>query len=342
MQSLNRTMFAILLGAFFLGSCTPGDTQLFSGAQQLNAEPVYPQFAPTSFWYQSIPADAPINPNNAGYNAEIAYQLSVGPVGSNIGWYSATLFNNQPGTPVINVQPYDCFGLGYNLPGLDTQWTGVPFPTYAAPSIGTDSEMTIYDQVNDKLYDFWELHSDGSGGWQACRGGRLDNVSSNPGWFNSPYGAAATGLPFSMGQVRVSELLAGHIDHAIGLALGRAYDSLTWSWPATRSDGWNPDNLPNQIIEGLRARLDPTLDVDALPLHPMAKMIAKAAQKYGFVVWDKTGSTMSIRYENQDSRTLAGLPNPYPTLMNGTPDYQIMDNFPWDHLQWLPFNYGMN
>lgn len=58
------------------------------------------------------------------------------------------------------------------------------------------------------------------------------------------------------------------------------------SWPANRSDGWNPTNEPNHIPEGMRFRLDPSVNVDALKMHPVGKAIAKAAQKYGFVIWD--------------------------------------------------------
>lgn len=302
--------------------------------------PIVPKFAPTSFWYQAIPTDAPLNANSANYAAEFQAQMATGPVGSNIYQYTAPLFNNVPGTPMIAVVPFDCFNLGWTLPGLDTQWAAVPFPSYAAPSAGTDQEMTIYDQVHDQLYDFWQLQSTGPGAWKSCRGGRIDNVSSNGGAFTAPFGASATGLPFSAGQITVAELQAGVIRHAIGLALGRAEDWGTWSWPAQRSDGWNPNGLPNQIPEGLRARLDPSVNVDALPIHPIAKIIAKAAQTYGFVVWDKTGSTPSLRFENPTSRTALGQPDPYPALLNGTVDYALLNGFPWDKLQWLPLNYG--
>ena len=46
----------------------------------------------------------------------------------------------------------------------------------------------------------------------------------------------------------------------------------------------NPKNAPNRIAEGLRFRLDPAVNADALKMHPVGKIIANAAQKYGFVV----------------------------------------------------------
>ena len=68
-------------------------------------------------------------------------------------------------------------------------------------------------------------------------------------------------------------------------------------------------------------------------------MVAKAGQKYGFVVWDKAGS-ISVRFENPLSLTLVGQPDPYGTLFNGVPNYAVLNGIPWDKLQFLPVDYG--
>ncbi|MEB0161112.1 hypothetical protein, partial [Pseudomonas sp. AH2 (2023)] len=65
---------------------------------------------------------------------------------------------------------------------------------------------------------------------------------------------------------------------------------LEFSYPAQRSDGSLRPGTPNAIAEGQRFRLDPSLDVDSLKLTPLGKMVAKAAQKYGFIVVDKGGA----------------------------------------------------
>jgi hypothetical protein len=79
--------------------------------------------------------------------------------------------------------------------------------------------------------------------------------------------------------------------------------------------------------------------VESLNLHPIAKTIARAAQTYGFVVWD-VGGSVALRAENPKRYTAIGLPNPYAALYGGTPDYAIMDRFPWDRMQFLPMDYG--
>src|SRR5439155_6124844 len=98
----------------------------------------------------------------------------------------------------------------------------------------------------------------------------------------------ATGLPFAGGQITPEELEAGEIKHVIGIALVQA--DKTFSWPATRSDGVGCCGALC-IPEGSRFRLDPSVDVNRLDMHRVGKTIAKAAQKYGFVVWDKADTT---------------------------------------------------
>jgi len=167
----------------------------------------------------------------------------------------------------------------------------------------------------------------------------MTNVSTNPGIWAHPYGASATGLPFFPGQVRVDELESGSINHVIGIAIVDAENWDKFSWPANRSDGWNPLGLPNRIQEGQRFRIDPRIDIDRLSLNPIAAMVAKAGQKYGFVVWDKAGS-LSLRFENPKSLTLVAQPDPYGALFNGVPNYAILNGIPWSAIEFLPINYG--
>ena len=79
--------------------------------------------------------------------------------------------------------------------------------------------------------------------------------------------------------------------------------------------------------------------MDELKMHPIGQIIARAAQKYGFVLWDKAGA-ISLRAENPKSFTQRGEENPYPKLFGGKPAYAILDGFPWEKLQFLPVDYG--
>ena len=300
--------------------------------------PVRPVFAPDSFWYQPIPASVPLNPNSTAYVAEFQrqYHAYYNNVGVNLGSYSTPVYTADAGAKTVQVAQWSC--QNYLDPSLALQWVAVPIPSYARPAYGTDAEMTIFQPSSDSMWEFWQARQSG-GQWQACWGGKMDGVSKNKGIWPARYGVAATGLPFAPGQVTAEELKSGVIRHAIGIALVDAENSTIFSWPANRSDGVNPQNAPNRIPEGLRFRLDPTVNVDGLNITPVAKMVAKAGQTYGFVVWDKAGS-ISLRFQNPLDYTLLGQPDPYPALFQGVPSYALLNGIPWDRLQFLPMNYG--
>ncbi|HEX8508768.1 MAG TPA: hypothetical protein VF635_04635, partial [Propionibacteriaceae bacterium] len=160
-------------------------------------------------------------------------------------------------------------------------------------------------------------------------------VSTNRGWFLNGFGASATALAGEGGMVNIRDVQAGSIDHALSLAVLRA--ARTYSWPAQRSDG--SDTAADAIPEGTRFKLDPAVNVDAMSMHPIAKMIAKAAQTYGFIVTDRAG-TVGVAAEAGTAVEVFSGTNPWHTLMAGTPSYGIMAGFPWNRLQALPKDYG--
>ncbi|MGH6683330.1 MAG: class I SAM-dependent methyltransferase [Pseudolabrys sp.] len=297
-------------------------------------------FAADSFWYRPIPKDVPLHPDSENFAREFVRQLKAyyGHVTVNVGRYSAPVYLAGPEVRATSVAAWDCQKRGRLDPRLEEQWRAVPIPENAQPSEDSDSEMTIYQSSSDTLWEFWKAQKVG-GRWQACWGGRLQNASKSDGIWPRYYGAVATGLPLLGGMITVDELRRGRIDHVMGIALVQTEHWNVLSWPANRSDGSNPTKLPNRIPEGLRFRLDPSIDIDALKLNPIARTIAKAAQTYGFVVWDKAGA-IALRAEDPKRFTTAGQPNPYPDLWKGTPSYAILTGFPWDRLQFLPMNYG--
>lgn len=331
MNLSNRRIAAgLLLGIYQLA---PNST----GAQSLITDAV---FSPTSFWYTPIPANAPLHANSANFVKEIIRQKAAyyGTVMINTREYTSPVYIASAGAPTVKVTQWDCQKKGYSDASLAEQWAAVPIPDYAVQSKGTDGEMTVYQPSTDTVWEFWQAKK-ADGGWQACWGGRLQNASSSSGVFYKYYGTTATSLPFLGGQITAEELRRGEIRHAIGFSVVDAETASIFSWPANRSDGFNPQNAPNRIPQGLRFRLDPAVNVDALPMSRAGKVIAKAAQRYGFVVWDKSGA-LALRAQNAISYTVLGQPDPYPALFEGKPAYAVLNGFPWDRLQFLPMNYG--
>ena len=297
-------------------------------------------FSPSSFWYTPIPQNVTLASNSAELAKELVRQKTqyYGNVTINTSSYASPVYTVDEKSLRIKVTQWDCQKKGYLDSGLKKQWASVPIPIYAKASAGSDMEMTIYQPSTDTIWEFWKARQV-DGQWQACWGGQLENASKSNGVFPKYYGTTATSLPFLGGQITAEELTRGEIKHAIGIAL---VDTDHWnviSWPANRSDGYNPSKLPNRIAEGQRFRLDPSIDVDALKISRTAKIVAKAAQVYGFVVWDKAGS-VSLRAQNAMTYTSQGMANPYPALFENKPNYAVLNGFPWDRVQFLPMNYG--
>lgn len=296
-------------------------------------------FAPTSFWYQAIPIDVTLHANTAGFVKDFLRQKNAfyNTVNINLASYASPVYTSPSNMATKTVTQSRCQGQAYN-PSLAQQWADVPIPAYAAPANGSDAEMTIYQPSSDTIWEFWQAKQT-NGQWIACHGGRMQNASQSDGRWDSFYGTTATGLPFLGGQITAEELARGEIKHAIGISLVEVEEKSILSWPAKRSDGLNPSNASNRIPEGLRFRLDPAVNVDGLPMNAAGKVIAKAAQKYGFVVWDKAGA-ISIRAQNPKSYTALGQTDPYPALFGNAPSYAVLNGMPWEKLQFMPMDYG--
>lgn len=317
---------------------TSGGTGSAQGS--VGAPPGSP-FGSGSAWRASIVA-APVAANSAVLAADLASQVAVrygGIAAFNVWQYNTSFYTAVAGTPVADVGWDNCQGKKYvpaGLLGVGGQFTGVPVPADAVPAAGSDAELTVYSPATDQLWEFW-MASHRADGWHACWGGRIDHVSTSAGFFTGGFGASASGLAVAGGMVSLADVRRGSIDHALALAVVDAAPWTSVSWPAQRSDGSR--GSASLIAEGTRFRLDPSVNVDGLALTPLAKMIAKAAQRYGFIVTDKAGAVSVVTESGAGVQARTGV-NPWTAIMGKTPSYLIMRNFPWDKLQALPPNYG--
>jgi len=307
--------------------------------ERLFAIPAGGVFGPSSVWKQSV-RGAPVAGTSAAQVQDLARQVrdNWGGVAAFNTWnYNTTLATVGPNQPRTRVIFDDCQHKGYTpwgLYGQNGQFEDVPMPDGAAPASGGDSEITVWSPSTDQLWEFWVAHRRPDG-WHACWGGRLDNVSTGPGFFGGGFGATATGLPNVGGVVSFADARRGYIDHALSL---QVIDAAKWyqiSYPAQRGDGQGS----GPIREGTRFRLDPSIDVDRLAINPYAKMIARAAQTYGFIVTDK-GGAVAVLGEGGDALVANGGVNPWHDLLGNTPNYSALRGFPWDRLQALPNDWG--
>jgi hypothetical protein len=197
--------------------------------------------------------------------------------------------------------------------------------------------MAIWQPGTDTYWEFFHMRKLADG-WHADYGGAIKSVSHSggvfttnswPGLSGTYWGATASSLPLAGGLMRIDELKAGVIPHALALAIPFARPK-TWSYPAQRTDGSSPDTAG--IPEGARFRIDPTLDLTKLVMPRMTRMMAVAAQRYGIVVTDQTGWAVGFRAEDN---TPTGTDPYYGTggLFGGLYPNDLLASFPWDHLQ---------
>lgn len=283
-------------------------------------------FAPKSIWNSALPVGAPLDPHSADVTADLLKKVDAG---SRTG-HPPTINTTDYAPPVYTVgwaQPRVRVLLDQRHPALAKAFETVPLPASARPASGTDGYLVVWQPSTDTLWEFWRLRRE-TDGWHSSWGGRLDRVSTGPGHFTAPnahWGATASSLPLAGGMITPAELRRGRIDHALAMAVP-APRAVEFSLPAQRTDG--PSSCRYAVPEGARFRLDPTLNVNSLGLPAPVATLARAAQRYGIYVRDKSESVSFF------AQSAVSLPtDPYPALFGGRPAYELLAHFPWSRLQ---------
>jgi hypothetical protein len=204
---------------------------------------------------------------------------------------------------------------------LQAAWNNVPLPTGISQleANGSDGSCVVWRPSTDELWEFWHFIDDNTGitpnGPSAVWGGYIEKVSEHPGYYvgtpetnNLSWGVRAAGFSALGGLIRVDEVNAGLIPHALVCSLGLTLNTLA---PAQRSDSSiSPTNLgffgpstlsildANAVSEGALFRFPP----GATPsnLTTIQAILYNAIRDYGMYIGD-TGDCMSIYAE--DTRT---------------------------------------
>ena len=294
-------------------------------------------FAPSSVWNARLPHDAPLDARSAllsgVFATEIARERAL-----RIGPWIETTTSSTPVYTVPRAQRTVRVSLDGTAPyrrSLRRAFAAVPLPRGARPAAGADGHLTVVQPSTDRMWEFFRLRR-AHGRWSAAWGGAMRGVSRNPGYYTRGawpgalrvWGATATSLPFAAGLIRIRELRAGRIDHAIAISIPDTRARMA-AWPAQRTDGslHRADAIPS----GAHFRLDPALDVRALRLPPAAEAIALATQRYGLIVRDRTLHATGLFAQDP---TPTGR-NPYPALFGGRAPIDLLAGFPFDRLQLL-------
>ena len=285
-------------------------------------------FSASSFWNAALPANAPRAANSRALVRSFNNQWRTfyGTVGINTNDYSIPIYTVPADQPPVSVS----IARGCNQdPGLLDQLSAVPIPDDAQPANGGDHSLVIWQPATDTEWELWIAQHAFNGSWSACWGGRIQSVSKEQGVFPNPYGVAASGLSYLAGSMKVSELQAGEIKHALAVVVVHTTDG-TQVAPATRNDCTS--TAPDAIPEGTRFRLDPSVDVTKLGLSDTGVTIARALQTYGMFVTDTSGAVV-LEAEDGQPYIAAGMPDPYAAIFGHLLSYQVLANIPWDRLQ---------
>ncbi|MEJ5866156.1 hypothetical protein WDV85_00210 [Pseudokineococcus sp. 5B2Z-1] len=338
-RHLRRTAAAIALAVAVTGGASSGALADTTRTSASVAE--YPALPPSNAFAKDV-SRAPLDSSSRAMVANLEHQVTSrygGVAAFNAFSFGASLNMASTGQRRVDVRFDDCQGKGWTPPALygpGGQFEDVPIPADAIPAKGTDGHLTVYSPSTDQLWEFWKARKTSSG-WSACWGGRIDGISQSDGAFPKTFGASASGLASSLGAVQMGEAARGDVDHAVSLLLPRIAHYSDVNYPATRSDGW--DRSSSAIPMGTRFRLDPSVDVERLGLHPVAEAVARAAQRYGFVVTDTAGAVSVQAESGEGIRTRTGS-NPWNGILDGTPQYAVMAGFPWGDLQVVREDWG--
>jgi hypothetical protein len=172
-----------------------------------------------------------------------------------------------------------------------------PFPADAkiegGAGSGGDMHVLVVEMGTCSLYETWSSKYVGPG-W-SCGSGAEFKLSSNAlrpdGWTS----ADAAGLPIFPGLVKVSEVMAGAVNHAIRFTMNSTQQA--YIHPAVHAAGKSDTSLPPM---GLRLRLKAGFDTTAF--SGATKVVLVAMQQYGIILADN-GSDWYISGDSDDAWT---------------------------------------
>jgi hypothetical protein len=314
----------------------------------VSASPSEPFFSPTSIWNAALPDNAALDPNSSAVVGSLLQEEQISADRKSMSLQAgAPLYVVGPNQPTVAVH----LNQGPLYAPLQRALDAVPLPPNAEAASTTDENLAVWQPSTNTMWEFWKMTKTATG-WSADLGGRLWDVSDNPGYYLNMFdthgnvleqwnwGTTAASFPLMAGVITIGDLEAGMINHALGLAISDTCAKI-FAAPAQRTDG--DTSTPNCVPEGAHFRLDPNLDLASLHLPRLTLMMAEAAQKYGIVINNRSHGFTIRTQDPTEFEQLYGY-NPFygPHNEPGTPGALFdvwsptaMQDFPWSHLQLL-------
>lgn len=215
---------------------------------------------------------------------------------------SRPVYWSQPSDPLITVH---CRGTNSCASGMR-----VHIPPAALPADGSDAHMTVVDQAKGREYDFWRASTPRNGSVWISGGNSIpigpDRGSGLHGWASASY------LGLLGGVIRVPELRAGRIDHALALAVPCVQYYDVWPSPRKgRGDAMCSTRGAGPHLGSLLQLNMSNAQISATHAPTWQQAIMRAMHNYGIYVVDTDGSAgralgwLSLATEND--KTFASL-----------------------------------
>jgi len=199
-------------------------------------------------------------------------------------------------------------------------------PAAARAAGAADGSLAIVDQSTGKEYDFWQASkNDSTRTLTASWGGVTDVGSATATGLGSAGNAGGFGL--AAGQIRASELAAGHIDHALFMVV--YCTNGTSVYPATSAStgrSCSSVGLSNTDAPAMGQHFFLNMSDDqiaALSVPKWQKTVLTAMAHYGMYVGDTGGDGWSVMAESADQYLAAGQADPWVAAAQtlGMPSY---------------------
>jgi len=275
-------------------------------------------FAPNSFINQPLPADVPIDPTSDAVVATLAAHSK--PTSLNYQNWSCRLYIVGPNVPTQKVffdkeEPEAAKVAMLEAVPIPPAFKA-PGPWLAAGGTDGDHHVAIWQPSTNRYWDFWKMRhlpEDGPNtglpnlsaefkeqrGWHCKEAGFCENVSTNPGYFDTSsragvteskaWGGSASGNFLGALLITADEARAGYIPHALRFQVTEGYERNSHRWPAHKHDSTDTTSDPAALQLGSCFTFPSSMTFTSIE-DPVAKAIAVAIRDYGMYATEKGGN----------------------------------------------------
>ncbi|MGH3867947.1 MAG: hypothetical protein ACRDQ4_17850 [Pseudonocardiaceae bacterium] len=271
----------------------------------------------SSPWTTPVPPDANADPRSAEYAAQLTQLKPTVSVSD----FTVSVFVASTRSPHYTIRPT----AWWTPPGYMLR---APIPDDAQPD-PADGHLVVLDSPTQCVYEFYRARRT-STSWTAEWANAIP--ANGNGIYPDGLSTRASGISSAAGLIWPEELRSGVINHALVFA----YPFTRTGGPvglATNSDGYSTNDAALPI--GAHLVLDPTINIDALPLTPTDKTIAKALQRYGMILAGTSGGL--TLYAVQPTSFAA---DPYASIWPEQTHPEI-SQIPFNHMKVLPLGNQM-